>query len=897
MVEQEKSASVFFNHDITHTPSCTPSANMSFTKKDQQSPHALADKSSGNLDHSETVPIATVHPDAAVSASKVQQINVIHRDSIVNHGCNDATETECRKEINQSSCRSSPVGHFLHQEEEQQQAQQSEHQHLEVCYEKRQGQEKRSEYESSYLHMDKKTGNHTDQSAVQKLIHHEFVPHEKNEVQAESYPMDTLVNTGNNTGTNRGVDEMNQAHRCMSLALEGQASFTNPNETQPTREPTPGCQVKEGQTGKEVKHSFESLHHLVKGTASADEQEKLQGTQSPMKYSDKKVKVNQQEDIPLKSLEQCRFWKEQLNEANSLKVHHYKKNEDSDTTQQKVSSQGSERDLQSEVSKGQEVKSIFKEHFPEEQIDKQGAEQDNTELVDMKNSEDGLQNQGLEKLSNDELSSLASYPLSHLLTAANFIQESMFTTEKTKVKKTRGPYKKMTKVNFDPSSNPEKPYFCDECNKRFKLRDSLRAHQKQGHTDERPWKCEQCGASFKKKGTLTAHYEVHTNIRPFKCKSCPATFRRQTELNIHYIKHTDIKPFECELCGAAFAWKNSLKHHMKTHSSEKPYECEVCGATFKWPDSLKLHINTHSSVKEFGCDLCNARFKWKRSLRAHKLTHAAIKPFICDLCGSQFVQRAKLKLHMAVHTNEKPFKCEHCDMAFARKDRLNAHKKVHSLHKPFKCPLCDAAFRWDYGLKKHLSIHKKAEEHPCSHCGKTFISIRDAKKHEKSHINSVTYECKECEISFTLQKELNKHNRYAHKTPVRNLRKRKRKKQYVESDSSFEDPEPEMICVEPRVEDLMQMNRDEGTDEEEDVHINNREDDDDEMLMTVDCEAHLKVEESNVKDTERHLRVQNQNYVDVKREVIDESQCVEENKCIKEESLTDEDKDPLPILA
>lgn len=403
-----------------------------------------------------------------------------------------------------------------------------------------------------------------------------------------------------------------------------------------------------------------------------------------------------------------------------------------------------------------------------------------------------------------------SYRLKHILSSEECVQDSLHILEESKPKMKRGPYKKMLKVNFDPDGNPGKPYFCDECGRRFKLRDSLRAHQKQGHSEERPWGCEQCGASFKKKGTLTAHLDIHRGIRPFKCESCPASFRRQTELNIHCIKHSNIKPYECTLCRAAFAWKNSLKHHMKTHSSEKPYQCEVCKATFKWPDSLKLHMNTHSSVKEFGCDECKARFKWKRSLRVHKLTHSSIKPFVCDLCGSQFVQRAKLKLHMVVHTADKPFKCELCKMAFARKDRLKSHMKVHSVEKPHVCDICRAVFRWDYGLKKHRLIHEKAESQPCKQCGETFMYIREAKKHVKVHTVPNTLRCKECSMTFRCKKEYNKHNRCVHKPSSKEALHKNKIKQRKHTWQGLQiSDEPVLICIEPCVEDIMQETDDE----------------------------------------------------------------------------------------
>ncbi|KAG7168514.1 zinc finger protein 676-like [Homarus americanus] len=732
---------------------------------------------------------------------------------------------------------------------------------------------------SSHVHKGRNLSYVDELNGLQKQVHHEFIPDKQVEGEMKmghhlclTYGT-KVVGTGSKQYNNEV--EQNQLHLCMPLEKEVPCADV------------PEIQAVQECSGNHQDNENQHAHQLQKGNVLL-EQHSPQNFQPAMEQLVDKVRVTQQNEKPHKNLKLRNFRKDLLTNTNLLDPQKNELDNNLDTNRKKQLPvyNSTEGNLRSVNSKDQRQKSHLRNSVSlprRDQKNKEGGEEHNIKVVDdTKRREEDLKT----------CSAKQSNPNGHLLTTANFIQESIFIPDKPKIKKTRGPYKKMTKVNYDPTSNPEKPYFCDECNKRFKLRDSLRAHQKQGHSEERPWKCEQCGASFKKKGTLTAHYEVHTNIRPHKCESCPATFRRQTELNIHYIKHTNIKPYECDLCGAAFAWKNSLKHHMKTHSSEKPYECEICGASFKWPDSLKLHITTHSSVKEFGCDICNARFKWKRSLRTHKLTHAAVKPFICDLCGSQFVQRAKLKLHMAVHTNDKPFKCECCEMAFARKDRLNAHKKVHSVHKPYKCHLCNSAFRSDYGLKKHFSIHKKAEQLPCSHCGKTFICIREVRKHEKTHTNPITFDCEACNMSFTLKKELNKHNKNTHKIMVKNLRKKKRKRRYVVLESSSE--EPEMICIEPRVEDMMEMNeRDEGIGEGEEEVVNER-DDVGKREIYLENDNHQGDEGGNIA-VDKQVSVQNLYTIDVKKEVIEKPQDTEAERHIKEENLTDEDKNHLPV--
>ena len=62
------------------------------------------------------------------------------------------------------------------------------------------------------------------------------------------------------------------------------------------------------------------------------------------------------------------------------------------------------------------------------------------------------------------------------------------------------------------------------------------------------------------------------NLR-VSCDQCDKSFSRKQSLKRHMLIHQGIKPFKCNICGKRFHWKNVLKTHQATHSNAKPFKC------------------------------------------------------------------------------------------------------------------------------------------------------------------------------------------------------------------------------------------------------------------------------------------------------------------------------------
>lgn len=67
-------------------------------------------------------------------------------------------------------------------------------------------------------------------------------------------------------------------------------------------------------------------------------------------------------------------------------------------------------------------------------------------------------------------------------------------------------------------------YNCSICTYSALNRQCLQNHIKVQHSDEKPYKCNECDKSFKLKNTLISHMVQHTGVRKYVCQFCDRKF-------------------------------------------------------------------------------------------------------------------------------------------------------------------------------------------------------------------------------------------------------------------------------------------------------------------------------------------------------------------------------------
>ena len=280
---------------------------------------------------------------------------------------------------------------------------------------------------------------------------------------------------------------------------------------------------------------------------------------------------------------------------------------------------------------------------------------------------------------------------------------------------------------------------------------SLKEHKKKIH-QVKFIVCDWPGCNLKLKyGSATVldlHVRrTHTFEKPFKCEECEKKFYTMSLLRDHRREHTGDN-FECEVCHKVFVRRKQLYYHRKVHriqNSNEILKCDECDYTTRFPSGLKYHKkNNHSTgpAPDFKCDYegCHKTYRSLKSLKEHKRIVHSKQVYICEWpgCDKQYKTKKSHKLHRLTHEmTTKPFKCdvEGCDKEFEFKHFFDRHKDRHI--RPVVCdwPECGVRFERNTELKAHTNKHLNVTPYVCSYegCGKAFTS----KFYLRKHINYV----------------------------------------------------------------------------------------------------------------------------------------------------------------
>uniref|UniRef100_A0A182PPS2 Protein krueppel n=1 Tax=Anopheles epiroticus TaxID=199890 RepID=A0A182PPS2_9DIPT len=92
---------------------------------------------------------------------------------------------------------------------------------------------------------------------------------------------------------------------------------------------------------------------------------------------------------------------------------------------------------------------------------------------------------------------------------------------------------------------------------------------------------------------------------PFECTVCQRRFHRASNLRLHMRIHSNERHFQCEICSKLFRTSSNLHAHRKTHSDERNFACTVCERAFRTsrdreseePEELSIEVDENRSLE------------------------------------------------------------------------------------------------------------------------------------------------------------------------------------------------------------------------------------------------------------------------------------------------------------
>jgi len=310
---------------------------------------------------------------------------------------------------------------------------------------------------------------------------------------------------------------------------------------------------------------------------------------------------------------------------------------------------------------------------------------------------------------------------------------------------------------------------CEPCNRGFKNKAFLLAHEARGHCRVNRQvvdvECPIC--LMKVRNTrLLPHLRLHTNEFSFTCCVCQRGFHSLRP----YVKHcerehskTKVAKWEgqrkCFLCNTICNSRDDFfAHRRKYHRNV----CIFCNERFPLKRFLDEHYKEKHREKMLSCDHCTKMFPTERLLKEHKNYYRFRQPKTCSICGLVVSQ---MRVHMIQNHADGKHECEcdKCGLMLRNRIQLSRHMRVKHNDGKHICVVCSKVYPSDVALTRHLRYtHFGEKNHVCSTCGKSFSKKSHLKFHERIHSEMKMFVCTFCGQGFNYKVSLQTHTRSKH---------------------------------------------------------------------------------------------------------------------------------------
>ncbi|OCT91310.1 zinc finger and BTB domain-containing protein 21 [Xenopus laevis] len=292
-----------------------------------------------------------------------------------------------------------------------------------------------------------------------------------------------------------------------------------------------------------------------------------------------------------------------------------------------------------------------------------------------------------------------------------------------------------------------KKFKCKHCLKIFRSTAGLNRHVNMYHNPEKPYACDICHKRFHTNFKVWTHCQTQHGIvrnpSPASSGSTVLDDKFQRKL-IDMVREREIKKallFRLRrgkqgFQGSSSSQAQALRRSLRTRSKSS-YICNHCGKSYRFLSQFKQHCKMHPGEKN----------PFESKPNKHKEPSPPKSPeenqeFNCRLCNAKFPSFVEQGNHERMCRNATL--CPYCSLRFASPDLKNEHERKCE-YKKLTCLECMRTFKSSFSIWRHqVEVHNQNTMAPTENLSLPLIDhngeVRDASRMrslaESSQVNS-----------------------------------------------------------------------------------------------------------------------------------------------------------------